>query len=139
MEFRILVFAIFAATFFFSCEADSAQQKKPVKVNNPVTKKKRKKANNNQAKYWAFIKKNVRVSDKQIAELNAINRSYYKKTTALQKSKKWLGKSNLSTRKKIQSAKTAELKKILGTSWAKWTAANKNWKAINKKKKKKKK
>ena len=138
---RYFILLMLSCTLLFSCGTDSkpASGKTKTAVRAKKTKSAKAKANAaKQSKYWAYMKKNVSLSDTQIASIKKVNKKYAAETNKLKKSKKWAGKANAANRKSLYSRKVVELKKVIGASWAKWSAANKNWRAANKKKRTKK-
>jgi len=106
--------SLFLGTTLTSCNSSPSKSEKPAK--KAVSKKKKLPA----SAYWASLKDNLDLSDKQINEIKSIKTKYDKKIKTLKKNKKWFGKANVKSRKSIQAAKTTELKKLLGKKYSKY-------------------
>lgn len=113
MRLKLYSLLLVSATLLFGLSFQSCNDSAP-KAKKTTSKVTNSKKMLPAAKYWAAAKKNLGISQKQVDGIKSINAKYGKKINALKKAKKWDGKANLKTQKTTISARSNELKKLLG-------------------------
>ena len=117
----ILILLSFALSFL-ACKGDNYN--KDLKKKRAATEKKKPAAKANKAKtvdFFAAAKKSAGLTDQQINSLKQSRKTFEGKIAALKKAKKWDGKQNATTRKKMTDGRQAEIKKLLGSKYPKYT------------------
>ncbi len=136
-KIKYLLLAILCSLAVIACKPSAEKSKaKKVKTTKVAKKKRAKKAN----PLWGAAQKELNLTSDQTKRLKAITAKYNKQINGLKKAKNWDGKKNASNRKKLVSARSAELKKTLGSKYKAYMAFLKKWskkqKAARKSKKK---
>jgi len=132
--FKYLFLVISFIAFLYSCGEDKSvlsQSDQLAKNDKVITETSVKRKKSVLSKYWKFMKTNAELMPLEITELKKLNTKYTDRIKKLTIEKKWLGKTNMRNRSKLNNDKSKEIESLLGRDkYLKFRNAYKQWQKL---------